>query len=555
MAMKGADALINAGFVGLVALFLGGGPIHEGDQAQSGLRLLFSQWYPYLALFLALLAARRLLDRGTFARIGAIRLLGAIARRSSARGFVYALTAAWAVLLFVVSARRHWAFESRGDLALYEQSLWLAAHGEVPRWSLYNSLDMFAFHFDPLHLAVTPLYLVAPSPLVLLAVQAGMIALGAVPLYWIVRERLPSHPVLWGVFPAAYLAYAPLRAANRFDYHPGALVPALFLFALYMMEHRRWTSMILLLTLAGLLKENMPAAGVSVGVFLVFTRRQVWLGIALCVAFALWFYAGIAWIIPAFNPSGYQFFTNYAGLGNSLPSLVTGLLASPGRILEYLLVRPGWKLGYLLGVFGALAFLPLLSPSTLWLGAPFLAQHLLATTRAQISLQTHNTAEVVAFVFFASIVGASRVLCGRLPFARWLSRWNQDQLARTLAAVLWTATLLFHGWSEVSHLWRYQSTFRSEALTTAVHLIPPGASVAAPDRVVPHLAQRSRLYWFPTDAPPQADFVVADPERATTNELALLDRAVAMFPAQGYEPVFEQGPIRVWKRGPPPGAR
>ena len=73
MAMKVADVLINAGFAGLVALFLSGGPVHQGDQAHRGLRLLFSQWYPYLALFLALLAARRLLDRGTFARIGAIR--------------------------------------------------------------------------------------------------------------------------------------------------------------------------------------------------------------------------------------------------------------------------------------------------------------------------------------------------------------------------------------------------------------------------------------------------------------------------------------------------
>src|SRR6266508_44079 len=103
MAMKVSDALINAGFAGLVALFLSGGPVHQGDQAHRGLRLLFSQWYPYLALFLALLAARRLLDRGTFARIGAIRLLGAMAHQSSARGFVYALTAVWAVLLFAVS--------------------------------------------------------------------------------------------------------------------------------------------------------------------------------------------------------------------------------------------------------------------------------------------------------------------------------------------------------------------------------------------------------------------------------------------------------------------
>jgi hypothetical protein len=46
------------------------------------------------------------------------------------------------------------------------------------------------------------------------------------------------------------------------------------------------------------------------------------------------------------------------------------------------------------------------SLEALFLGLWFLAQHLLATTRAQVNLLTHNSAEMVPFVFFCGVLGA-----------------------------------------------------------------------------------------------------------------------------------------------------
>jgi uncharacterized membrane protein len=557
---------VNASFGLFTALFVTGPPVSRSP-GRGGLAVLLSQFYPYALLFLFVLAWARVQDReGRFRAIATVRLLRTVgqALTQSPRA-VYGLAAGGALLLFAVSARRHWAFESRGDLAIFDQGLWNTANGVFYRSSLIGDLSLFAAHFEVLPLVLTPLYLVAPSPLILLAVQAVMLAVGAIPLFWIARGRLPDHPQLWTVFPIAYLAYLPLRQANRFDYHPGTLVPPLFLFALYFMERARWGPMILFLALAGLLKENMPAAGVSIGLYLLVARRRRRRGAALAVLFAVWFYAGLAWVVPAFNPQGYLFLGNYAALGDDLSSILLAPLTAPSKVIAGLLTNGGWKLGYLLNVFGPLAFLPLLSPGGLFLGSPFLLQHLLASTRAQVSLSTHNAAEVVAFVFFAAVWGAARLVLWRSqPAGGGPPRIeggssvtagsgvsDPARAARALAVVLWATTLLFHGWSEFSHLWRYPSTPRTAALAAALRVIPPGASVAAPDRVLPHLTHRQRLFWFPPldgDSATAAEYVIVDPARVKATRRQTHDAAVADLPKQGYEPIFQREGVAVWRR-------
>src|SRR5574342_1168231 len=256
-------ALVNVAFVGLLYLFLTGPPVEPADDRNFSASLLLSQFYPYVIVFLAICAWRRWADGWrTFSEMAAIRGLRATVNHlARSPGAVYILTAACGLIMLAVSVRRHVIFESRRDLALYGHALWNTLHGTFYRSSLIDDLSLFGEHFDPAHLAFAPLYFIAPSPVTLLVVQAFILALGAVPLYWLTRERLPDHNRLWAVFPIAYLMFAPLRAANRFDYHPGALAVTPFLFALYFMGRSRWSIMILFLVVAGLLKENMPAAG------------------------------------------------------------------------------------------------------------------------------------------------------------------------------------------------------------------------------------------------------------------------------------------------------
>src|SRR6266852_2953600 len=416
--MRLFDAVLNGYFAFLCVLFMTGGFVPPAGAP----RLLteMNQLGPWVAGFVALVAWRRLRDRaGTFSRIRFARLLGTLADRAgTTSAALYVLTAIWAVLLVAVSIRRHLAFADNGDLAIFDQAFWNTLHGAFLRSSLIpnvpGEVSIFADHFDPLQLVLVPLYLVCPSPLLLLAAQGIVLALGALPLYWLARERFPEHPELYTIFPVLYLLYLPLRGANRYDYHPSALVPPFLLLALYFMDKARWAWMILVLVIAGFLKENVPIAGVTIGLYLLFVRRRRLLGLALAALFGLWFYAGFAWIIPAFNPGGgYPHFLQYPAFAGAPAGLFLAPLRHPLDFLTRLFTPPERKLEYLLYILGPVAFLPLLSPSRLLLGLPFLAQNLLSAAPHQTSLHTHHAAELIPFVFFSALGGASNLL-------RWL---------------------------------------------------------------------------------------------------------------------------------------
>ena len=420
------DATLNAGFVFLVLLFVSGGYLpadYARDRGEALEPWRMGQWVAgfLLIVLLRLFGARD----GGLARLWFVRVLRELwARLASSRSAVYLITAAWAVLLAAVAMRNHWAFGDGRDIDVFDQALWNTTQGRFYRCSIVGDVNLFSEHFDPLNLMLVPFYLAHPSPLILLAAQAAMLALGAIPVYWLARERFAGHP-LTVLFPLLYLFYLPLREANRFGYHPGALVPPLFLFALYFMQRSRWGWMICFLALAGLLKENMPIAGAMIGLYLFFARRRRLLGGALVLAFGLWFYAGFAWIIPAFGRSGgYKYFDLFTTLDPSPSGMFLAPLRNPAGVLAGLLAHTERKAIYLLDVFGPLAFLSFFSPSRLLLGLPFLVPHLLTDVPLMTTILTHHTADLAPFVFFAAIWGAGNLL-------DWLS-------ARSVAGRAWT---------------------------------------------------------------------------------------------------------------------
>jgi hypothetical protein len=204
--------------------------------------------------------------------------------------------------------------------------------------------------------------------------------------------------------------------------------------------------MVVFLTMAGLLKENLPVAGVMLGLYLLFVERRRLLGVALVAAFGFWFYAGFAWIVPAFNTHGYLHFEDYISLGETASEILLAPFQYPLDAVEALFTAAERKVSYLVYVFAPVAFLPFLSPARLLLGLPFLAQNLLSAAPHQTSLQTHHAAELIPFVFYAAVGGASNLLRSldhtRDPSRKWMpsesaGRWLDA--ARRLAVVPWPA--------------------------------------------------------------------------------------------------------------------
>ena len=554
--MRVFDTTLNAFVVLLGLLFVTGGFVPPPGAP----RLLteMNQLGLWGAGFIALLLWQGLRDRdGTPTGTGFTRRLGTLVARACEKpGLVYLFVAVWTVLLTAIAIRRHLAFEDNGDLAIFDQAFWNTLHGAYLRSSLIpgasGEVSIFSDHFDPLQLLLLPLYLALPSPLLLLAAQSVMLALGALPLVWLARAHFPDHRVLSVVFPVLYLLYLPLRGANRYDYHPSALAPPLLLFALYFMDRGRWGRMLLFLVMAGLLKEDIPIAGVTIGLYLLVVKRRRLLGAGLAAVFGLWFYAGFAWIVPAFNAGGgYRHFLDYPVFAGTPSGIFLAALRHPVDFFVALFAPPGQKLTYMLYVFGPVAFLPLLSPSRLFLGLPFLAQNLLSAAPHQTSLQTHHAAELIPFVFFAALGGASHLL-------RWLegtrivaTPGEGVRLHRTLAGVLLACSFLLHGLPETFYLRLYARTPHHEHLAAVLRMIPAGASVSTWTKILPHVAHRRALSRFPAlgpDGAPPAEFVVIDDALLPRTDRAAVAAALAALPAKGYDKIHDQEGIVLFRK-------
>ena len=104
------------------------------------------------------------------------------------------------------------------------QAVWSTAHGHPLRMtSLHgDQISRLAAHVDPILVLFAPLWWLWPSPHLLLAVQAVVIALGAVPVFLLARKHLASPRAALG-FALAYLLYPATGWLTLNEFHPVAL--------------------------------------------------------------------------------------------------------------------------------------------------------------------------------------------------------------------------------------------------------------------------------------------------------------------------------------------
>jgi len=304
--------------------------------------------------------------------------------------------------------------------------------------------------------------------------------------------------------------------------------------------------------MAGLLKENLPIAGVTVGLYLLFWRRRRILGLTLATLFGLWFYAGFAWIVPAFSQRGYPHIEDYVVFGETPAEILLAPFRYPLDVVTTLFAAPERKLWYLVYVFAPVAFLPFLSPTRLFLGLPFLAQNLLSAAPHQTSLNTHHTAELIPFVFFAAVGGASNMLQwlqkGRFLF----QQCDAVRLGRALAGGLLASSLLFHGLPETFYLRLYARTPQHEQLDAAIRLIPAEAPVSTWTKILSHVSHRRALYRFPDllgwNDMPDAEYVLIDQTHIPRSDMPVVMDALGDLPTRGYEKLLDRDGIMLFKR-------
>ena len=196
--------------------------------------------------------------------------------RPSPRFLLWASIAAYAAAFGALSSLRHDAFDTgRFDLGNMVQAVWSTAHGRPLRVTNLHGeqVSRLAAHFDPLLAAFAPLWWIWPSPHMLLAAQAILVALGALPVYELARKHLGSDAAGLG-FALAYLVFPATEWMTLNEFHPVALACPFLLYAFWHLDEERLGAFALFAALAGLTKEEIPLVVAGLGVWFALAHKR-----------------------------------------------------------------------------------------------------------------------------------------------------------------------------------------------------------------------------------------------------------------------------------------
>ncbi len=445
---------------------------------------------------------------------------------------------ALAVLLYAayfsyLTVLRFQAFESRAlDMGNLNQTIWNTAHGDWFRITNQESqlTNRLGYHVEPILLPIALLYRLYPAPELLLVLQAVVVALGALPLFALARQR-GLGDWLGLVFALAFLLNPTIQAANWLEFHPVTLAPTFLMAAFYFLVAGRTRWFVLFAVLSASCKEEIGLLVAMMGVYAWLVLRRPRLGIMTALLAGGWSLFAVLGIQNAVA-GGNIHWGRYAYLGETTVQKLVSVLTRPDLVLAQLERAQVGR--YFFELLLPVGFVALLAPEVMALALPSLAINLLADFAPMHEVTTLiYAAPVLPFVMLATVMGVARVndwINGaRLNRTRMLrigrikpinANKNPPTSARSaLSAFHWIAAILVLGGALMGQrLWgMLPGSGHHLALSVTDHhrrahamiaQIPPDAAVSAQDRLNPHVSGRHTLYIFPRVD--DADYVLLD---------------------------------------------
>ena len=477
-------------------------------------------------------------------------------------------TAAWLVLLAAftfavifatlgVQNQRNFGTWSY-DMGIYDQAIWQVSRGNS--FISVRGMNFWGHHFNPILLLFVPFYWFGAGPEFLYVVQACVLALAAVPIYLIARDKMKS-PWMGLLFAVVYLMYAPVQWISWAMFHPEALVIAPFLFAWWFATKQRWGWFFAMVLLALSTREDVALAVMMMGLVLLVYLRNVpdyRTVVKRCVGVAalgaVWYLTCTKLILPAFNDGKEPFYVTYfyGNYGSTTPEILATILRHPDRVVSDAVQHD--RLTFYKQLSWPVGWVYLANPLGLLMGLPQMLASVIGLSPYARMIKYQYTSVMIAPIMVASIHGAStlwRFKTVRMVLPVWLL------LCSYTTNVAWSPSRL----SDINYGVWSQPHPRHDSLRAALTFIPEDASVSASYQLLPHLSHREHIYDWPNPFwasvwgnddcaylpdPTTIDFVALDLTQIGANNQALFDN---MLKKDGpFEIVFKDDNVVVAKR-------
>jgi uncharacterized membrane protein len=374
------------------------------------------------------------------------------------------------------------------DMGIYDQGIWLLSRFKEP-FDTVRGLNFFAHHVNVIALAFVPFYWLGAGPHFLYLVETIWMALGAVPIWLLARDRLASSWLPVGLA-ASFLLYPSLEWINWWHFHPDALIITPLLFAWWLATRGRWGWFAVAVAVALLCKEDAALAVTALGLTLMIRGRRR-AGALTCVAGVAWFLLATKLIIPVANGGSSPFYVQelFPGFGDSLGAIAINLVTHPGR--SFSLVTQPDRLAYYRQLLTPVAFLPLAAIEVLLIGLPQAAVNSISGHALTHDIRYHYSSIVLAAVFLATVESCAR-LGGKVAVRRLLV--GIILVTSVAANVAWSPSPI--GLQYRSGIWAAPEP-RHAVVRDALKLVPASAGVSATYNLVPHLTHRVHIYEYP----------------------------------------------------------
>jgi uncharacterized membrane protein len=313
---------------------------------------------------------------------------------------------------------------------------------------------------------------------------------------------------------------------------------------------RRWSWCLATLGLLLLVKEDLTLVVAFFGLYLL-ARRAVRPGLIALVGGVAGYLIVTKLFIPYFS-GGLEFgYWSYGQLGTDPADALRTILRNPLLPLE-VAVEPVEKLDTLLYLFGPFLFLSLLSPAVL-LTLPLLAERMLSGNNNLWGTGYHYSLALAPIIAIAAADGLRRV-------SVLLGGQRGRFAAMACASIVLTVNVYVgrsYGLPDLAQPDLYTATAEQPAAMRAVGIVrPEPGSVAATERLVPHLSQRDMILPV-RPGMPAAEWIVADSKSSVpgTDEDEARARGTGPGPARlvsdpraRYETVFAASGVVVLRR-------
>jgi uncharacterized membrane protein len=497
------------------------------------------------------------------------------------------------IIAFTAAAwYKYAAYQMGFDLGVHEQVLWNTAHGRIAATSAFADTESYlGIDIIPTELLLAPIYALAPSVYTMLFLQTLALALGAVPVFLLVRDRFGME---WAglVFAAAFLLYLPVEYMNLYEFQIRAFATTFLLMALYALERRRFRPFLLWSLLALGCRSDVGFVVAGMGVYTLLDERRKtkderstassvlrpssFVGFTLLpIALGLgWVALCVGALIPLFRDSPFLYAQIiYGQFGDSLGAIARTLITRPVFVATYVFGGADGvtRLRYLLEMFLPFGFLLLLQPRMLLITLPIFALNLLSNTpNIHASTHYHYQALIIPFMVVGSAYGLEWLIRRTTDDGRRATddgrRATSDESRRSLIHGRWplvgvlalslACNVGFHN-PFFSLLTRQVDRMRIAATERLLTQVPHDAPLATTSAIGPHASRRERIFFFPGNVIypetkiAQARYLLIDQDELLQDEKTRADRLkklADLAASRQYRRLAEEQGLSLWQR-------